>query len=77
MWDYHDGWGSPMLFGSIWMIAFWAVIIGLVVRGVSKVLGSKSERVDSEEMPLDIARKRLARGEITRQVFDELTKALG
>ena len=59
------------------MIPFWAVIIGLVVWGVSKVLGSKSERVDSEEKPLDIARERLIRVEITRQESDELTKALG
>ncbi len=74
MWGYHNmGWW--MVMGGIWTILFWAVIIGLVVWGVRAAAG-KSRRRDDGETPLEIARRRLARGEITQQQYEELKKAL-
>ena len=76
MWGFHDGMGWWFVFGGVWMVAFWAIIIGVIVWGVSKVVGGSPGRNQSEDTPLEIARKRLARGEITREQFDELTEVL-
>ena len=77
MWFYHDdvGWGW-MLFGSLWMVAFWGTVIGLVVWGIRQATSSRTERPPINETPLEIAQKRLARGEITPDQFEELKRAL-
>lgn len=74
MWGMHDGMGWWMLFGGIWMVLFWAAIIWLVVWGVGQVTGNR-QRDDAS--PLDIARRRYARGEITREEFEQLRRDLG
>jgi putative membrane protein len=76
MWGSPDGWGWWMIFGGLWILLFWGVIIGLIVWGVTRLAGGRPERRDAEETPLEIARKRLARGEITREQFEELQKVL-
>ena len=70
MWGAQDGMGWWMLFGGIWMVVFWGFIVWLVVWGVSQVTGS-GRRHDGES-PLDIARGRYARGDITREQFEQL-----
>ncbi len=72
MWGYADGWGWNMLFGMMWMVVFWGALIGLVVWGVNRL----STRGPAGETPLDIVQKRLARGEITREQYEELKRAL-
>jgi uncharacterized membrane protein len=65
-----------MVFGGVWMVIFWAIVIGLVVWGVGRISRGKAERPDAGETPKEIAMKRLARGEITKEAFDELMTAL-
>ncbi len=68
--DY--GWG--MGFGWIFMIIFWAlVILGVVyvVQSVTRGVG-KSGR----EEPLDILKKRYAKGEISREEFERMKEDL-
>lgn len=73
-WGMHDGgMGWWMLWGGLMMIVFWGAVIGLVVWGVSRVTG---DRERDRESPLDIARSRYARGEITRDEFDQLRRDL-
>ena len=72
----HEGMGWWMVFGSVWMVIFWAIVIGLVVWGVSRISRGRTERPDAGETPEEIARKKLARGEITKEAFDELMTAL-
>ena len=72
----HEGMGWWMVFGSVWMVIFWAIVIGLVVWGKSRIPRGKAKRPDASETPEEIARKRLARGEITKEAFDELMTAL-
>ncbi len=65
--DY--GWG--MGFGWIFMILFWAlVILGIVyiVQAVSRKAGQPGP----EEKPLDILKKRYAKGEITKEEFERM-----
>jgi len=73
MWGMHDGMGWWMLFGSIWMVVFWAAVIWLIVWGVSQVTGGSRR---GEDDPVEIARRRYARGEITREQFELLRRDL-
>ena len=78
MWFYHDGMGLGagwwMLAGALWTLLFWGIIIWLVVWGIRRLTGDRQET--REEDPLEVARLRLARGEITREEYEELVEAL-
>jgi putative membrane protein len=74
-WGIHDGIGWWMVFGGVWMLLFWAAIIGLVVWGIRAITGSTGSPVNLEE-PLEIARRRYSRGEITKEQFEEIRATL-
>jgi putative membrane protein len=74
------GWGSGMgwLGGSI-MVIFWiAVIVGIVllIRWLIISTRTPSHGTSSGESALDILKKRYARGEIDKQEFEEKKKDL-
>jgi putative membrane protein len=73
MWGAHDGMGWWMAFGMIWMIVFWGAIIWLIAWGVSQFSGRDRREGESA---LDIARRRYAGGEITREQFEQLRRDL-
>ena len=58
----------------IWMVVFWGGLIALIVWGIKKL----TERGDStsKRNPLDIAKERYARGEISSEEFEQLKKDL-
>jgi len=62
-----------MVAGWVWMVVFWGAIIGLVVWGISRITG---ERTPSHLTPMDIAKARHARGEITKEEFESLKRDL-
>lgn len=69
-----DGnWGWWMFFGGVWTLVFWGAIIGVVVWGISKL--SQNNR-PPEETPLDIARKRYARGEIDKDQLEDIKRTV-
>ena len=72
MWGFNEGMGWWMAFGGMWMVVFWAFIIGLVIWGVRQFAGGQRENRTLGETPLGIAQTRLARGEITREEFEEI-----
>ncbi len=78
MWFAHEGMGWWMAFGGVWMIVFWGAIIALIVWGVKKL----TERSDSgggtagKPNPLDIVKERYARGEISKDEFEQLKNDL-
>ena len=74
MWGANEGMGWWMVFGMIWMVIFWGAVIWLVIWGVGQVSGGARR---SEDTPLEIARARYARGEITREQFEQLRQDLG
>jgi putative membrane protein len=78
MWYMHDGMGWWMAFGGIFMLLFWGVIIALVVWGVSKLRGSGNSGTSPTGMrtPLDIAKERYAKGEISQEEFEQIRKDL-
>ena len=68
MWDGHHP-GIWLLFGTIWMLIFWGAIIWAIVWGIGQVSGGGRR---SEDDPLEIARRRYARGEITKEQYEQL-----
>ena len=75
------GWGHPM--GWLWMVMmglFWVALIVAVIFLVRWLLlstGGRSREPLGEESPLEILKKRYARGEIDKQEFEEKKKDLG
>lgn len=74
MWYMHDGWGWGMVFGGIWMILFWGSVIALIIWGVNR--WTKRGGSASKQTPLEIARERYARGEITKEQYEQIKKDL-
>ena len=63
------------ILGVIGMLLFWALIILGIVWLVKAVSRSGSHPVEHESA-LDIARKRYARGEITKEQFEQIKRDL-
>ena len=69
------GWGWWLLM-SIGMVAFWGLVIWGIVA-LARGGGSRREQLASEpNQPLDILQRRLARGEISTEEYEELRDAL-
>ena len=62
-----------MLFGGLFMVVFWGGLIALVIWGINKLTRRDSH---SSHSPIDVARERYARGEITREQFEQIKKDL-
>ncbi|MEK7817264.1 MAG: SHOCT domain-containing protein [Actinomycetota bacterium] len=86
MWDnWGGGYGGAGTFGGILMMVFWvAVIIGIVLLIVWLVrqtqpgggVGPAHHMPPHGETPLEILKKRYARGEIDKAEFEEKKKDL-
>ncbi len=68
--------GSGMFGG--WMIIVWIVIIGLIVWGVVAMTRRAGHGASDGERrsPLDVAKDRYARGEISKDEFERIKKGL-
>ncbi len=67
------GWGWWLLM-SFGMVAFWGLVIwGIVALVRGENLGS---RQPEDDRPLDVLQRRLARGEISVEEYEELRDAL-
>ncbi len=71
MWGFGDAPGWWMVMGGIWMFVFWAAVIGLIAWGIRSFT-----RRDERETPVEILQKRLARGEITPEQYQQLKAQL-
>lgn len=71
---WYDGMGWWMIFGGLLMLIFWGGLIALIVWGITRL----SRRNDSapKSGPLDIAKERYAKGEISREEFEQIKKGL-
>ena len=74
MWYMHEGMGWWMVFGGFWMVIFWGGLIALIVWAISKLTGHNGST--KKPYPLDVARERYARGEISREEFEQIKKDL-
>ena len=76
MWGFHEGMGWWMVFGGMWMFVFWAIVIGLVVWAIGRIGSGTSQGPKEEDAPLEIARKRFAKGEISMEEFEGIKNIL-
>ena len=74
MWYMHEGMGWWMVLGGIWMLIFWGGLIALIVWGVSRLTGHGNS--GQRRSALDMARERYAKGEISREEFEQIKKDL-
>ena len=74
MWDMPVGMGWWMAFGGLWMVVFGGGLIALIVWGIVRF----SRRNDSARKsdPLEIAKERYAKGEISKEEFEQIKKGL-
>lgn len=72
MWHFSDGMGWWAMLA--WMVIFWAAIIALIVWGITKL--SRRGDITLKQSSVDLAKQRYARGEITREEFEQLKKDL-
>ncbi len=72
------GFGYGGIIPLILMILFWVVVIGagvwLISSFVSRSNSQTSSNLPPAESALDILKKRYARGEITKEQFDEMSQ---
>jgi putative membrane protein len=70
---YGMGW-----FGGIFMIAFWVLVIAGIILFIRWLLASsrKAEGRTGDDSPLEILKKRYARGEINKEEFERMKKDL-
>jgi putative membrane protein len=79
MWGWNGGtwWSFGMMLG---MLLFWLLIIAGLVFGISLLMrGDSTDRGragDDRQQPLDILRERYARGEISREEFEQMRRDL-
>ena len=80
MWGFGNnpmGWGFG-LFGLIFMLLFWVLIIAGIVALVRWLTISQSHGTHkNEKTPLDILKERYAKGELSKEEFEAKKKYLG
>ena len=82
VWGGGWGWGH-MIFGSAMMIAFWGVIILLIVLAVRWLGGFGHGGVghggagSASKTAVDILKERFARGEIDKAEYEDRLRTLG
>jgi putative membrane protein len=76
-----DGWyfgGWMMAAWALVFIIFWAAVITLIIWAIRKFSNRDSGMTSSvRQTPLEIARERYAKGEITKEQFEQLKRDLG
>ncbi len=73
MFGHSGGWE---LIGLLWMVLFWGAIIALVIWAIYRLAGHPGQGSSSGPTPLDIVKVRYARGEITKEQFEDLKRTL-
>jgi putative membrane protein len=72
MMGFYGGWA---LFGGIIFVLFWVAVIFLIVWAIRKS-GRYTGMDTQNRTALDIAKERYAKGEITKEQFDQIKKDL-
>ncbi len=81
MWHWGWGWGNGAygfpfwLFGGFRIVFIAALVVGVVY--LVRFFARQGPRRHDEESALEILQKRYARGEITREQYEEMKRDLG
>ena len=78
-WNY--GWGM-MFLGGLLMLLFWGIVIALAVWAIRKFTRSERDREEGkplafrEDSALEILKQRYAKGEISREEYQNMRRDL-
>jgi len=77
--DWHMGpWGHMGYFGFggwiMWIL--FLIVIGVAAYLIVQATRAKGPEIPSKETPMEILKKRYAKGEITKEQFDKMKKDL-
>jgi len=79
-WQGRDGWGSMMHYGfgygGTFMWIIFLIVIGFLIYFIVQAQKTKGETPTQNESPLDILRRRYAKGEIAREEYEKMKKDL-
>ncbi len=71
-WDHMQGWNHMGGWGVFGMILFW----GLIIFGVVFLFRYVTQQRSETRAPLDVLKKRYARGEISKEEYEKTKKDL-
>ena len=77
--DWHMGGGRHMMdfgYGGPLMWIIFLILIGVVIYFIVQSTKSKTPESSPRETPMDILKKRYAKGEITKEEFDQAKRDL-
>lgn len=74
MWCFVEGAGWWSWFAGIWMFIIGGGLIALIIWGISRF--AKQESVKANNNTIDLTKERYAKGEITKDQFEEIKKDL-
>jgi putative membrane protein len=75
---WSDGWmGGGMLFGGLFMLLVWGLVIAALVLLIRYLVSSEGRERSVEESPREILDRRFAKGEIDKDEYEARRKALG
>jgi len=78
-WDF--GWGT-MILGGLLMLLFWVIVIALAVWAIRAITRTGRDREEGRPLDLhentavEILKQRYARGEISREEYQDLRRDL-
>ena len=70
----YSGMGSGNGFGMVFMFLFWAIVIVFIVSLIRSITRRSDPK--EKESALEIAKKRYAKGELSKEEFDRLARDL-
>lgn len=74
MWHTNDGMGWWMVFMGVFWVLFWGSLIWLFIAAVVRPSHDRDHNVEPDA--LEIAKRRLARGEISSDQYQEIRRHL-
>ena len=74
MWCFGEGFSWWPWFGGFWMFIVGGGLIALIVWGMSRL--TQQNGPVTKKSALDIAKERYAKGEITKEEYDQFRKDL-
>jgi len=72
MWWHHEGFGWFAAFGGL----LWLILLGVIIYLLVSLLALGHNSHNREEDPLEIAKRRYARSEISREEFEQIRRNL-
>ena len=58
------------------MMFTWIIVLGVIALGIILYAGKNGNKILKKESPLDILKKRYAKGEITKEQYEEQKRTI-